>query len=341
MRSSRVRDFVGRIDFTSRVATMSTESQVPHPRRISSLAVRVASAVGIAAVVGAVGYYVAIDREAPAQVAPLPPRKPGGALLVCGGGDIGDDVYRRFVHIGEGDEGRLVVIPSYVPTADDAARLIDRWTRRGFRAVEILHASSRAESDDPAFSEPLIGASAVWLGGGDQARLAELYADTEVERRLQALFERGGIIGASGGAAAALSRVMIAADGSPGDDDAAQARGLDILRGAVIDQHLLSRNRLKRLLTVLDAHAGRVGLGVDERTAVLIERGGAEWTVLGRSYAVVCVPAKERGPRIEVLKPGDVTEIAELKERSGVGAITSTADFNRWLSSPNLYEGKE
>lgn len=318
---------------------MSFASSPFAPKRSSTIAIRAASAIGVTAIVAVVGYFIATDRQGKTEAAPLPPRMPGGALLVCGGGEISDDIYRRFAHIAGAAQGRLVVIPSYVPNADDEARLIDRWTKRGFHAVEVLHAASRAEADDPAFAEPLNGASAVWLSGGDQARLGDLYADTEVERRLRALFDRGGIIGASGGGAAALTRVMIASNALEQIDSKALAgRGLDLLAGAVVDQNLLRANRLNRLLSVLRDHPDLIGLGVDSDTAVLVERGGAEWSVLGKGYAVVCLPDKAGTPRLEILKPGDSTQIADLKQRPGIEAITSQADFDRWLSNPDFYD---
>jgi len=315
---------------------MSTEAPAAL-RRSSSIAVRAISLVGIAAIVAVVGYLIAADREGKPEPTPLPPRKPGGALLVCGGGDISDDIYLRFVHIA-GAQGRLVVIPSYAPNSDDEARLVDRWTKRGFRAVDVLHAATRAEADDPDFAEPLVDAAAVWLSGGDQTRLAERYAGTEVEHKLQALLQRGGIIGGSGGAVSAMTRVMISGLNEAGPATADAPQGLDLLPGTVIDQHFLRGNRLKRLLELLETYPGLVGLGVDEHTAVLIERNGADWSVLGKSYAVICIPTKDKAPRIEILKPGDETEIADLKLRSGADAITSSVDFNRWLSNPDFYE---
>jgi cyanophycinase len=144
------------------------------------------------------------------------------------------------------------------------------------------------------------------------------------------LIERGGIIGGTSAGAAAMTRVMIAA----GYDAAVEQRGLDLVRNAVIDQHFLRRNRLQRLLGVVDAHPGLLGVGIDEDTAVLIEEDGADWSVLAKSYAVICVPCEGKSPRIEILKPGDVTNIDQLKEESGVYAIASPAEIDKWLDNP-------
>jgi cyanophycinase len=237
--------------------------------------------------------------------------------MICGGGDVPAEIHRRFVHLGGGAQGRLIVIPGYLPTTQESADLIDVWKRRGFRSVEVLHAVTRDQCNAPGFVEPLATASAVWLTGGDQSWLSETYADTEVEHQLQLLIKRGGIIGGTSAGAAAMTRVMIAA----GFNEAVQQRGLDLVQNAVIDQHLLRRNRLQRLLGVLDAHPGLVGLGVDEEAAILIERNGSDWSVLGKSYAVICVPDKAKGHRVEILKPGDVTNIDRLKNWPGAFAI--------------------
>ena len=255
--------------------------------------------------------------------------QPGGSLIICGGGAVPDDVFQCFVDLAGGSHSRLVIIPSYEPSPKDAARLTESWRNRGVASVFVLHAALRSQCNDPEFVRPLVDATAVWLGGGQQSHLSDRYVNTEVERQLKALLDRGGVIGGSSAGAAAMSRVMIAS----GLSEAAAQRGFDLLPGEVIDQHVLFRNRIQRLLGVLNANPGLIGLGVDERAAVLVQRKGRVWTALGESYAVVCLPQKEKFPRIEILKVGDHTDIEALKERPGEFAIGSPAALKRFLEA--------
>ena len=80
-----------------------------------------------------------------------------------------------------------------------------------------------------------------------------------------------------------------------GNPTAKTARGLDLLPGAVIDQHFLKRNRKPRLLAVLEKHPGLVGFGVDEGTALVVR--GRQLEVLGDSTVTVCLAKSATRPR--------------------------------------------
>jgi cyanophycinase len=284
----------------------------------------VLEAIGLLAI-GA--YWFAVVHRTDELVHQPQRRQPGGALVICGGGEVPEEVYDRFAQWIGREQGRLVVIPSYEPSPKDLERLHEFWTRRGVASVVVLHASEREQCDDPRFVEPLVEATGVWLTGGAQRRFAELYVNTFVEEQLKALLERGGVIGGISAGAAMMSRVMIVS----GSDMADERQGFDLLPGVVIDQHFLERNRFERLLGILKSHPDMIGLGIDEGTAVLIERAGRSWSVIGRSYAVACLPDPRKFPRIEILKPGDETDLARLRSMPGVNAITSRTMLDRLL----------
>jgi cyanophycinase len=50
--------------------------------------------------------------------------------------------------------------------------------------------------------------------------------------------------------------------------------GFGLLQDVIVDQHFSQRGRLGRLLAVFAANPGLVGIGLDEDTAVLIDREG-------------------------------------------------------------------
>jgi len=178
-------------------------------------------------------------------------------------------------------------------------------------SVTMLHTRSPQEANDPAFVKPLREATGVWIGGGDQSLLSKAYVGTEVERQLKALLDRGGVIGGSSAGAAVMTRVMIAT----GRTKAILGQGFDFLPGAVVDQHFLRRNRMERLLGVLSSHPELVGLGIDEQTALVVDVREHHLSVIGNSYVVACMPDKDsrQFPRLRFLKPGDQTDLANLK----------------------------
>jgi cyanophycinase len=240
------------------------------------------------------------------------PAPPAGSLVIGGGGHLPDEVYRRFLDLAGGRTARLVLIPTArEPRSDgaDPSSELKSWTDMGIASARMLHTRSRAEADAPAFAAALADATGVWIGGGVQTRLADVYAGTEVERQLRALLGRGGVIGGSSAGAAIMTRVMIAG----GKVEPIEGRGFDLLPGAVVDQHFLKRNRIGRLTRLLEGHPDLVGFGIDEETALVVDLNGGRVDVVGVSSVVARVPASgDRPARSKILKPGDRVDLASL-----------------------------
>jgi cyanophycinase len=236
--------------------------------------------------------------------------------VICGGGVIPEVVRARFVELAGGPEARIVVIPTAHRIADTPAvkTILDPWMTRGAASVQCLHTRSRDVANTAEFVQPLKEATGVWFGGGLQSAVTQVYLGTEVERQLSALLERGGVIGGTSAGAAVMTRVMI----SRGRTTAEVDKGFDFLPGAVVDQHFLRRNRLSRLLSVLTDHPDLVGLGIDERTALVVNIRSRRMNVIGESYVVACVPGPAGQPaRLDILKPGDEASFARLEGEAG------------------------
>ncbi|MCC6782920.1 MAG: cyanophycinase [Planctomycetes bacterium] len=231
---------------------------------------------------------------------------PGGVLWICGGGTLAPDVLAGFVSDAGGASARLVLIPGASRSADDAdalERQLARWRARGIAEPMVLHTRSRAEADDEAFVAPLRQATAVWFGGGDQKRLAEVFAGTRVERELHALLARGGVIGGSSAGAAIQSKVMIAG----GNPEPQIGTGLDLLPGAIIDQHFRARQREARLVAAVRAHPECTGYGIDEGTALVVRGGVAR--VLGAGGVTVVQARGDDEPGLRFVPAGETLEL--------------------------------
>lgn len=238
-------------------------------------------------------------------------RVAGGSLVLAGGGCVTAEVRERFMQLAGGPQARIVVIPASDPSPGDENQWLDPWRSLGVLSVEMCNAHDRTMADDPAFCAPLKKATGVWFSGGYQELLANRYVDTAVQECLHELLRRNGVIGGCSAGAAILSRVMI----EEGEVTPVEARGLDLISNAIVDQHLLRRNRVWRLQQMLEAHPHLVGLGIDERTALVVEVHSWRMSVIGESYALVCIPAAGSAPsRIEVLKSGDDVLLSQLRK---------------------------
>jgi cyanophycinase len=205
-----------------------------------------------------------------------------GALLLCGGGQLPDSILEKFHSCGRGENGRLVIIPSASESADtgDFTPSLNLWRAFTWGNVDVLHAFDRAQADAEEFAEKLQSATAVWIGGGDQKRLSQLYCGTTVEREIQNVMCRGGVVGGTSAGSAIASRVMIAG----GTSRPQLAEGLDLLPNSIVDQHFSQRSRFQRLASAVAENPDRVGIGIDESTGLLIKNKQAEVVGLGAVY---------------------------------------------------------
>lgn len=212
-----------------------------------------------------------------------------GSLVVCGGGDLPKEIQDEFVRLAGGKDARLVIIPTAYPFSNlaHAKRVYSDWYDEEVQSVDFLDAPSRKEADDDEFVSPLKHATGVWLSGGMQGRLADIYAGTQTEKLIKRVLKRGGVVGGTSAGASIMSRVMIRYGSSSW---AKMDRGLGLVENAIIDQHFLVRGREKRLFKALEENPALIGLGVDEGTAVVIQ--GNRLRVIGESEVIICMGEK-------------------------------------------------
>jgi cyanophycinase len=243
---------------------------------------------------------------------------PNGTLVVIGGGRVGPEIVSRFIELAGGPHAPIVLIPTAIGdslyTQECAcARLL---RDAGATNVTVLHASSRAQAESETFVAPLRRAKAVWFPGGRQWRLADMYLGTRTERELHALLARGGVIaGTSAGASIQASYLM---RGAPESNTIVMAPGHEVgfgfLRNVAVDQHVLVRERLGDLPTVLAKHAQLLGIGIDEGTAIVVQRD--TFAVIGASrvfmYGGRDVP--DSGQVYRSLQPGDRYDLRSRRQ---------------------------
>ncbi len=232
-----------------------------------------------------------------------------GSLVLVGGGGLPDAIRERFLQLAGGKHARLVVIPTASGKADSSEPLksFDFWKSQNVESCTMLHTRKREQANDPTFIRVLHEATAVWLSGGDQSKLVAAYRGTGVERELHDLLTRGGVIGGTSAGAAVMSSVMITGGNQTAEVDA----GFGFLPGAVVDQHLMKRNRVPRLLGVLTTHPGYFGVGIDEQTAAVVQ--GRTLEVLGDAAVRICYSAcGQQIADIQVLKAGDHADLVSL-----------------------------
>jgi cyanophycinase len=254
-----------------------------------------------------------------------------GALILSGAaGDsresFGPGVLERFVALAGGPDANFV----YIPTASSGIKLADgfiytppdadapapntaEFERKlaaifGVRRVTVLHTRSRRTADSESFVAPLRRAGGVWLSGGNSGRLADTYLGTLTQKEIRAVFERGGVVG--GNSAGAIIQGSFIVRGRP-DKPVLMARGHErgfgLLKGVAVNPHLISAKREDELVNVVDAHPELLGIGIDERAAILV-RGG-RFEVLGDSKVAVYDDRRHGNKWYYWLGPGAVFDL--------------------------------
>jgi cyanophycinase len=226
-----------------------------------------------------------------------------GTVILCGGGVVPDEARRRFASCVAA--GKSVVILANA-AADPGEASADQATEAARWMADLgvgATVSPEVVADNEARHQMIAGlirvAGGVWICGGQPSPIGDIFAGTVVETELADLIARGGVVGGNSGGATACAAVMIAGGAEP-----RSAIGLDLLPDAIIAPHLTERDRIGPLSDAVQGHPARVGIGIDEETAVIIQ--GRSLEVAGNGTAMIVLAESRRaaaGETGELLRP--------------------------------------
>jgi len=221
-----------------------------------------------------------------------PASSPKGWLLLVGGGGTTDDMYQSALEHGGGSNAKVVVFPQASELPDTGESSAAVWRKNGVNpdCVRV------ADTNDEAAALKLVDwATIIWFPGGVQSRLLDALG-TKIADAIRKRYQDGALVGGTSAGAAVMPAVMITGEveGDTSDDGGltfvrAQTvecrRGLGLIDWALVDQHFLRRRRFNRLLSCVLDHPQLVGIGIDERTAILVH--GSAFEVIGESNVLV------------------------------------------------------
>jgi len=246
------------------------------------------------------------------------PRK--GSLVVVGGDfKIGTD---RFVALAGGPDANFVYIPTAAssiklpsgfiydpPNTNSPAPNTQEFEQElcklfGVKRITVLHTRDRKTANSKSFVEPLLKANGVWLSGGNAGRLADTYLKTLTQKEIEAVLERGGVVGGtSAGAIFEGSYIVRGRPDKPLLMARGHERGLGLLKNVAINPHLTEQKRDAELVNVVDAYPRLLGIGLDEKAALVVQGDQAE--VFGEGRVAIYDNQKHGSNWYYWLKPGD------------------------------------
>jgi cyanophycinase len=269
---------------------------------------------------------------------------PRAGYALMGGGTDQDSAFQWLCDHADG--GDFLVLRA---TGTDAYNLYIQGLCH-LNSVATLIIPDRAAAGDPFVTVTITHAAAIFIAGGDQANYIRNWAGSPVEAALRRAVKHGVPMGGTSAGLAVLGQYIYSAqnDQPNGPDLTADVAlkdpfasqvviapdllGIPILRGVITDSHFDTRRREGRLLVFMarilaSGQTGRIrGIGIDEKTAVLVEADGHA-QVVGQGDAHF-YEASSKPQQCERGKPLTFKSVSERSVRAG-----DTFDLVHWTGN--------
>jgi cyanophycinase len=249
-----------------------------------------------------------------AQTPSVSQGKAQSSLVIIGGSLRYDnaEVFNKMIDLAGGSGAKVCVFPTASSKPQKyGQQAVDAFKKYGANAVFIPVAVKNLDVDykvavnDSALIQQVRDCTGVYFIGGDQARITQaLYTEagdrTPILNAVWEVFDRGGMISGSSAGAAIMSETMfkneidVLTTLKQGVKEGENIdKGLGFIGPDVfIDQHFLTRGRFARALVTMQKKNYKLGIGVDENTALVVSPGTGDVEVIGYKGALVLDLAK-------------------------------------------------
>jgi cyanophycinase len=212
---------------------------------------------------------------------------------------------------------------------------VEQFKKLGARDVEY-HVLTKEESLKQDSTKILDNVGGIYFSGGDQTRLADALVGTPIHRRLLEIYENGGVIGGSSAGAAVMSEIMITGEEKREVESGYEfeiikasnivtEEGFGFMKTAIVDQHFVRRKRHNRLISLVAENPRLLGIGIDERTGIIVKPDDT-FEVAGGRNVIIYDATEEASINIEadqtisgynlamhILKAGDCFDLKAKK----------------------------
>lgn len=246
------------------------------------------------------------------DVAPAPPATP--LLVLMGGGLDVDSAFKAMISKAAVGGSKVDVVVIRVSGADGYNDYLYNQLYIGegnpVDSVETLLIKSRTAADDPTVNAIVAKADVLFIAGGDQWDYIKLWKGSQLDTTLQGMKSRKVPMGGTSAGLAVLGDFDFSAQNGTITSDQALANpydrretidagfitGLMGLANTITDSHLVTRDRMGRLMSFLArivqdsgwsaSPAKARGIGLDENTALVVDNGIAAVHGGGTAYFV-------------------------------------------------------
>lgn len=220
-----------------------------------------------------------------------------GSLFIIGGGNRSEDLMKQFIHLVGGEDKKFIIIPMASGDPEEVGKeQKEEFENLGVKNVNYL-LIDRISANSDSVVEFFNDVNGIFFSGGDQNKLTEIFIGSKVLSKIKQLYAHGTTLGGTSAGAAIMSKIMITGNEIINKDsnnvfntiengNIETAEGFGFIEDAIIDQHFIKRKRLNRLISVVLENPNKIGIGIDECTAIIVYPNKI-FEVVGESQVVV------------------------------------------------------
>ncbi|CAN5506849.1 cyanophycinase [soil metagenome] len=219
----------------------------------------------------------------------------GGHLLVIGGAEDKYNerrILKKFLELAGGDKAEVLIVPVASDYPEFAAEIyVQAFRQLGVANPRVLRATSRQDVVSADADALLDGITGVFISGGDQMRLVSILGGTQFAQKLRQIVSETNLVlaGTSAGAAGMSTSMIVRGESTPHPqkNSVRLSPGLGFLKNIIIDQHFTERGRISRLITAVSYNPYNLGIGIDENTAIILDKEGVLEVFGGGTVTIV------------------------------------------------------
>jgi cyanophycinase len=215
-----------------------------------------------------------------------------GPLIAIGGAEdkAGDRaVLSEVVARAGGKRAKIAILPTASSIPAELAAMYESIFRGMGAKTEVVWVNERADAQNPDVLAKLGGVTGIFFTGGSQGRIVTLLGGTPMAQAVRRAHRAGALVAGTSAGASVICDHMIAQGRkgyAPRRTSVTLAPGLGLTKRLVVDQHFAQRHRIGRLFAAVALNPFLIGVGIDEDTAIVIDKDN-KTSVVGRGTVTV------------------------------------------------------
>jgi len=271
---------------------------------------------------------------------PIQPGRKGKLIAIGGAEDKASttNILERVLKCAHMSEPRVGVITTASAVPDDVfAEYKKVFERLGAGEVMDIRVRTRAEAADEKIIEKIAQSDVIFISGGDQMRLTNIFGGSDALKAIRKRYEEGGVIAGTSAGAACQSTTMVYggnAIDSLRKGAVKMSAGFGLIDKVIIDTHFLERGRFSRLMEVGATNPEYLGVGLGEDAAVLF--GADTIQAFGPGHVILVDSSRITDSNVFDLSDGEAVSVHNVLMHAMIDGDAYSMSDRRMLSAEEL-----